>query len=133
MSHKCRTMTIAVVTAVVLLAVPSAGMAQATDATGDTGTTGELQYPRNNVKGGALGARSPGNWLNRAAGNHVDRQTTMLKNFGGATPMSEDQLDPPRHRVMTLAFLQGLFDFLTQLVDQYQLAIQASKLASTST
>ena len=127
MGHKGRTITIAIVTAAVLLATPSAGLGQA------TGDTGELQYPRNNVKGGALSERRPGNWLNRAAGNHIERQTTMLKAFGGAEPISEDQVKPPRRRVMTIAFWEGLFDFLIQLVEQYQLVIEASRLASSST
>lgn len=127
MGHQGRTIAIAAVTAAMLLAAPSAGLGQ----TG--GETGELQYPRNNVKGGALSARNPGNWLNRAAGIHVERQTTMLKDFGGAEPISEDQVKPPRRRVMTIAFLEGMFDFLIQLVEQYQLAIEASRLASSST
>jgi len=125
MGHKGRTITIAIVTAAVLLATPSVSLGQATG-----GDSSELQYPRNNVKGGALSARRPGTWLNRAASTHVERQNTMLKDFGGATPISEDQVKPPRRRVMTIAFFEGLFDFLIQLVQQYQMAIEASRLAS---
>jgi len=123
MGHKGRTITIAIVTAAVLLATPSAGLGQAVG-----GDSSELQYPRNNVKGGALSERRPGNWLNRAAGNHIERQTTMLKAFGGAEPISEDQVEPSRREVMLLAFVEGLFEFLNDLADLFVLQLEADKL-----
>ena len=122
MGHKGRTIIIAAVTVAVLLAVPSAGMGQT------TGDTGELQYPRNNVKKGAVSSRRPGAWINRAAGVHTERQNTMLKDFGGATPIPEDQVEPGRREVMMLAFFEGLFNFLNDLADLLVLQLEASKL-----
>lgn len=127
MGRKGKKITIAAALLTVLLAVPSTGLGQ------DGGDTGELQYPRNNVKKGAVSARRPGAWINRAASTHVERQNTMLKDFGGATPIPEDQEEPSRRQVMMLAFLEGLFDFLNQLAEQLLLAIEASKLAESST
>jgi len=124
MGHLGRTLVLSAVISAVLLGMPSAGSGQ---------TAGELQHPRNNVQGGAVSARSPGNWINRGISNHVERQNTSLYNYGGATLISEDQATPSRRQVMTLAFLQGLFDFLTQLGDQLLVAIEASKQASSGT
>jgi len=85
-----------------------------------------LQTPRNNVKGGTVAARRPGLWIQSAKAVFQDRQSTMLDQFGGATPIPADQKPPSLGKTMKIAFLQGLFDMLNKLADQLLLAIQAS-------
>jgi len=118
---KRKTITIATMMLAVLLSATSAGV-------GQDGNSG-LQYPRNNVKGGAVSARRPGSWINRATSIQNKRHDTMLKDYGGATPISEDQVPASRREVMTIAFLDGLFTFLIDFVEQFQLAIQAARAA----
>jgi hypothetical protein len=68
------------------LSLPCATFAQFEDPAPENGGNGEegLRQPRNNVRGGSVASRAPGNWINTAIGRHSERQNAMLRNFGGA-------------------------------------------------
>lgn len=92
-----------------------------------TQPSGDLKYPRNTVKGGALSERKPGNWISSGISTHNERQQTSLHNYGGATP-SEKQT--PAHRTALIEVIDGFFDVLVDLAEQLKTALQLSKLAS---
>ena len=94
---------------------------------GDGGAGELVPTPRNNVRVGALGARRPGNWVLQGLSTHSERQQVVLKQFGGATPLPEGQLPPPRQRVFLLAFLETLFDVLQTALDQFVQSIELSQ------
>jgi hypothetical protein len=76
-----------------------------------------LQYPRNNVRGGAIAGRRPGLWVGSGLSTAAQRVDIALHDFGGAEPISADQLPPPRRRVFLIAALEAFFDVAQTLAD----------------
>lgn len=77
-----------------------------------------IQYARTNVKGGAVAQRRPGLWA--AAGNSraSQRQDVLLRQYGGATPVNEEDLPTPLRTTIMVEVLQQFFDTLNDVIQQ---------------
>lgn len=84
--------------------------------------------PRDNVAGGTIASRRPGNWIQ--SGNAVvsERISTSITNFGGVDYTQEGP--PPSIRD---AVLPALVEIFLGAIDQLSLLIQAAILGTTTT
>jgi hypothetical protein len=73
------------------------------------------QYPRDNVKGGAVGSRTPGAWTAAGVARTTARQAVMLKDFGGVT-LPAASTTPGLRNQLIVAALDQFFKTLNQLV-----------------
>jgi len=116
MLPKTRTWILICLFATTCLTLPAIANAQIESGTsGGSSDEGNLGLPRDNVRGGAIASRAPGNWINQAIGRHSNRQSASLRNFGGVEEYQTRQESNFRENLI-IGFIQWLQESIVNIV-----------------